>query len=257
MSEITGYTDPYPDLKGTDRVSEPCGKCGGSGLYDAPTSISWNGRGNGNEPLCLLCGGVGSRSILVSSARATARSSAKAFLESQAAEARAVVARVAWVAAGYDVLLQKADDVLAGLRHGDPLLRPLEDARERINVFSAATSDADAVTEALDAIEQRAKNAVPVPEGRIQIGGIIVSCKWKDDGFNGSMKIVVDCGDWKVYGTLPKALCSDSFYDEDGIFLSIEGADTGDRVSFTATLSRSAADPSFGFFSRPVKAVKL
>lgn len=71
----TVYVDPYPGMKGTDRVHVPCRKCGGDGLYHGPTNAIWKYKGLDN-PWCFECGGSGNGSIKVSSARAAARAAA-------------------------------------------------------------------------------------------------------------------------------------------------------------------------------------
>lgn len=67
------YVDPFPGRKGSERITDTCGKCIGTGLYTAPTHFT-DGHG---RPICFDCRGTGTRSRLVSSARATARAHAK------------------------------------------------------------------------------------------------------------------------------------------------------------------------------------
>lgn len=59
------YNMPHPDLKGTDRVWEPCGRCGGTGLLQHYYYVE-AGR-------CFTCAGAGGREILVSSVRSRLR----------------------------------------------------------------------------------------------------------------------------------------------------------------------------------------
>lgn len=65
------YTDPYPALKGSQRVTKTCGKCGGDGWI--PTIVDGG--------ICWPCRGAGTVTVLVSSARATARRQAVAAAE--------------------------------------------------------------------------------------------------------------------------------------------------------------------------------
>lgn len=64
----TRHVDPYPGLKGTQRVTQTCGKCGGEGWL--PTIVDGG--------TCWPCEGTGTVTVLVSSARATARRQAAA-----------------------------------------------------------------------------------------------------------------------------------------------------------------------------------
>ncbi len=68
---VAVYVDPFPGRKGTDRVSEDCGKCSGTGVigYGNVTLQI----GNRSDRFCFDCAGSGLYSRLVSSARTTAR----------------------------------------------------------------------------------------------------------------------------------------------------------------------------------------
>lgn len=87
---------------------------------------------------------------------------------------------------------------------------------------------------------EAAEPKVPVVEGRGVLSGEVVSVKWKENDFGGSLKMLLkDDRGFKAWGTVAS---------------SIDGVKRGDCVSFTATVSKSDDDPSFGFFSRPSKA---
>ena len=78
------YTDPYPDAKGSDLVQEPCWKCGGDGLYHAPSGfVIQNPYGRRGDTIrgCFACLGVGHRVVKVSSVRARIRRDIKAILQ--------------------------------------------------------------------------------------------------------------------------------------------------------------------------------
>lgn len=81
--------------------------------------------------------------------------------------------------------------------------------------------------------------AAPVPTGRIEVTGTILSTKHDFEGAWPVHKMLVkaDTG-FKVWGTIPASLA----------------ADKGARVAFVATVTPSPNDPKFGFFSRPTKA---
>jgi hypothetical protein len=112
---------------------------------------------------------------------------------------------------------------------------------------------------------QVAKDAEPVvevppaPEGKVTVEGEIVYTRWQDSDYGTGctkMLVVTDAG-WKVWATMPQALALASAPvfnaagDEVG---SAAAAGKGDRVRFTATLTRSDDDPAFALAKRPTKA---
>jgi hypothetical protein len=87
---------------------------------------------------------------------------------------------------------------------------------------------------------EEAEPKAPVVEGRGVCTGEVVSVQWRENDFGGSLKMLFkDDRGFKLWGTVPS---------------SISNAERGDRITFTATVSTSNDDPSFGFFSRPSKA---
>lgn len=79
----------------------------------------------------------------------------------------------------------------------------------------------------------------PLAEGRYEITGEVVSTKWVDNDFGGTLKMLVKMEDGnKVYGSVPSAI----------------NVERGDKVTFTAKVERSDNDEHFGFFSRPTRA---
>lgn len=113
-------------------------------------------------------------------------------------------------------------------------------------VFKVA---AQAAERAIVVAEREAKRAelvasgVSVPTGRLVIEGKILSTKWVENDFGGSLKMLVESAEgWKVWGTVPSALSE---------------FENGTMVRFTATVEPSKDDPVFGFFKRPTKAEVL
>lgn len=102
-------------------------------------------------------------------------------------------------------------------------------------------------------VEERAAEAaepkVEAPEGRQIITGKVLSCKWKQNGFGGALKMLVKVttpeGTWKTWGTVPASL--DAGDD------ALDGL-RGVTVTFTATVQRAPDDSNFSFFKRPSKA---
>jgi hypothetical protein len=109
-------------------------------------------------------------------------------------------------------------------------------ARERATKRAAEMVEREATKAALVAA------GVKVPdEGRIQVAGKVLSAKWVENDFGGSVKLLVesDAG-WKVWGTAPSSIAVE--------------VEAGDRVEFMATVEPSSDDPLFGFYKRPTKA---
>lgn len=85
----------------------------------------------------------------------------------------------------------------------------------------------------------KAPAAPPVPVGRYVITGEVLSTKFVDNDFGGSLKMLVQHeSGWKVWGTVPSALV----------------VERGTNVEFTASVLRSDDDETFGVFKRPTKA---
>tara|TARA_Y100001963_G_scaffold135472_1_gene197082 strand:+ start:345 stop:1049 length:705 start_codon:yes stop_codon:yes gene_type:complete len=107
---------------------------------------------------------------------------------------------------------------------------------------------------------KEAEEAAPCPEGRCLIEGTVVSAKWRTGDYGTSLKLVVkhESG-YKVWGSMPRSL-EVAAHEEtraESPRLRYLDASTlpeylvGRKVSFTATLTPSQKDKSFGFFKRP------
>ena len=116
----SSYQDPYPGRKGADRITEACGACGGTGIYSAPSRITFYTSSVGDVTTgCFACGGAGTRSFLVSSARSTARRRARLADEARDALARIVSAQARFMeenASAHGALTHAYGE----LREGDP-----------------------------------------------------------------------------------------------------------------------------------------
>ena len=89
----------------------------------------------------------------------------------------------------------------------------------------------------------RLENTPPIVDGKQLVRGRVISTKWVDTMYGSTRKMLVeDVKGYKVYGSVPNA---------------IDSVNNGDEVEFTATLSVSNDDHTFGFFSRPTKAKYL
>lgn len=87
------------------------------------------------------------------------------------------------------------------------------------------------------------RTVLPSATGRYTIVGTVRTVRGEDTpyGFVIKARIETDSGS-VVWGTLPKA---------------ISDALVGDRVQFSAAIEVSKDDPTFGFWSRPTKAIKI
>lgn len=92
------------------------------------------------------------------------------------------------------------------------------------------------------ATEATVAAGVKVPTGRQVIEGTVLSTKWVNNDFGGSLKMLVQHeSGWKVWGSVPSSI----------------DVEKDTRVRFTATVEPSADDVLFGFFKRPTKAEVL
>jgi len=111
--------------------------------------------------------------------------------------------------------------------------------KQRALVIKIATEAREA--EAAKADEPPAAE-VPDTDERITVRGKVLNTKWVYSQFGSTEKMLVevttDAGVYRLWGTIPSAIAE---------------ADRGDMVEFTATITRSHDDGSFGFFKRPTK----
>lgn len=243
------YTDPYPGRKGSEKVTETCGKCSGSGVYTAPSRVSFYTPAVGTQTTgCFDCGGTGKYTRLVSSARATARAAAGRAAEHEQ-EAAGIKAR-------WELLRQEQqplrDDLETLFTTVPERLWPsgsdhMESSNRAYGEYPTLDeSEAQELhREVLGAIQEYGlRKPVPVSENRQRVVGEVLAVKYQESDFpgrSGSFKMLVEGDGWKVWGTRPN------------------GSDIGkgDTVAFEARLKTSPDDPTFGFFTRPTKAEVL
>jgi hypothetical protein len=119
-----------------------------------------------------------------------------------------------------------------------------EAAMEAIRAYlQAPLKSAKDDAEAREAARYEAADPVPTEDKRIVVTGTLLSTK-ETEGFYGYVTkcLVLDDRGFKLWGTLPA---------------TIDCAEIGDRITFTARLEPSVDDPKFGFFTRPTKAANL
>lgn len=123
-------------------------------------------------------------------------------------------------------------------------INALAKAKEREAAFQARKAQEAALLQ----------QGVEAPEGKITVIGKVLTLKWQDSAYGGSLKMLVqaDAG-WKVWSTVPSSLVGGNALINDE-WVTTSGANEGDTIEFTATLTRSDRDPLFAFAKRPTKA---
>jgi hypothetical protein len=83
---------------------------------------------------------------------------------------------------------------------------------------------------------------VPVSSKRVTVSGEVLTIKWQENDYGGSLKMLLrvdtDEGSYKLWGTVAAAI----------------DPKRGDLVTFDARVERSRDDSKFGFYNRPTKA---
>lgn len=98
------------------------------------------------------------------------------------------------------------------------------------------------------------KDAPPLPEGRRQIEGEVLSVKVQDGYYGLQVKMLIREADGnKVWGTVPEVLETIRVNDSEGNYAGTRMIEKGERVRLTATVERSQDDEHFGFYKRPTK----
>ena len=253
-------------------IWEDCTKCQGTG------SVSWgadfkgvvrNPDGTAREvpQVCFKCNGTGGKYVsqkqldrrVASRARREARKAKEMEAKAAAHQERVANARRRWDAVPGNTELAQQLHTLG--EFGESLA-------EALDTWGCLTDrQAEAARKALArrAAEAAAPTA-PVPTGRTEVQGTVVSVKDKVTQYGVSVKMVVrDDRGFKVWGTVPAALADaacqrweDSL--PEGTWMGQYGGEAwfdtlqGSTVRFTAQLQPSDNDEAFGFFKRPTKA---
>lgn len=217
----------YPELKGTDLVKEPCGRCGGRGNIGYGNVASAHYKGGARAQTCFDCFGKGEVLTKVSTIRAreTRRAKAEARRKAEAAERAAQAAAQAAV--------EEAE------RH----------AKE------AAEAERIANTPPIEAGRHTVTGEIVGVRSEEQAFGYRTTRVYK--------MMVKDAEGRKFWGSMPRSIVDavfDRWHAETQPEYGTFGPDTwlrsakGSTVTFTATVEVSHDDPTFGFFSRPTRA---
>jgi hypothetical protein len=112
-----------------------------------------------------------------------------------------------------------------------------------VSAVSAYRRDRDRTERFVAKRKEQAAERIEVVEGRRAIVGTVKSLKSYEGDYGIVVKMLVETDDHQaIFGTVASSICN---------------VVAGQRVSFTATVTRSQGDPKFGIFKRPSKAVIL
>ncbi len=232
-----------------------CSRCGGDGI--------WKGHYQGT---CYGCGGSGDKGNrvvkLYTAAQNAKLDAAKAKRDDKRAAKHAAIAAVhdaeraivreifdaehPYIEGALEVINVKVEgDYTFGNKMADSLVEWGSLTPKQVDAVVAAAQSELAKRAAYEAAES-------VPTGRVAITGEILSTKIVESQYGSTLKMLVrDDRGFKVWGSMPSAI-QGGYNDETD--LVDDGADKGDRVTFTAAVEPSDDDDKFGFFKRPTKA---
>jgi len=173
------------------------------------------------------------------------RAALAASLVQKAAASRAAAAKLSadahrWIAAHEDVwsrMLAARGDSFVGqmveavAKYGSLTDRQLAALVEKVLPRVAGWMEPGAVCEL--------REKVPAPEGTLTVRGEVRTVRVQDGDYGAQVKMLVDCGAYRVWSTVPASLPDDL---------------VGKTIEFVATLKRSERDIDFAFASRPRKA---
>jgi len=110
----------------------------------------------------------------------------------------------------------------------------------------------------IEAQRQREREAAaPCPNGRHTVTGEVLKTEERYSKYGEVLKMLVKTdGGFLVWGTVPACLeiIEETQREGTDTWTEQRGLRRGDRVEFTANLTRSDRDEKFGFFQRPTKA---
>lgn len=222
-----------------------CTRCGGGGVVP-PWGQCYRCGGRGSDPTARSwvfpaawtdeqCEGY-LQSLEQKSAARAAKSRVKAAEKAEATHAANVAACPA--------LARLDDDEYRALFDGFVL-----DVYAKSHRYTLSERQLAAVAKAVEGkdayLERRAgwaakkaeeqKHAKPVPSGRVEITGTVLSIKDYESDYGTTTKALIQCDGYKLFGTVPAAIVAD--------------AKVGDVVRLTATVKEK--EPGFGTYSRP------
>lgn len=103
--------------------------------------------------------------------------------------------------------------------------------------------------------ERENEESAPVVEGKITVTGEVKTVYFKENAYGSRLVMIVkDDRGFKVWGSVPSSIQDVPLKGSPELTRLL---DQGDRVSFTATVTKSDRDETFGFMKRPTKAKVL
>lgn len=222
-----------------------CRRCGPTGWYG---HYSYNTDAESSR--CYECHGrgVGTRqtpAVLALRGRAKADRLVAERAEKQARAER----RGAELAEYADVLAY-----LHGHEGADGFIGSIADRAAKVGVLTPRQVEAAREVMQREQAKAGAENQppAPVPTGRVEVVGVIVSDKWADSPWGATRKMLVQSDEgWRVYGTCPDALaCAPRDWPAGQDHPPVRGR----RVRFVAAVEPSSNEPTFGWFKRPTHA---
>lgn len=235
-------------------IFEPCHRCGGSGVFH------FYSMGAAQTGVCFRCGG--GRGVMTSVATMAKRIRARAS-KKRSDERKRIAARAAGIIAGTEVIQGDAELRTAFAGSKNEFIRTIARRLFRDGVLSekqrSAVINARQGEIKFEAIKAARPAEVAIPaellDGRTRITARVMSTKWKESDFGYTLKgvfiVAIEGGEFRLYGSVPKAMIDAFDGDEDAAADGIKGQ----TVSFDARVEASQDDPAFGFFKRPTKVV--
>ena len=244
------FVDPYPGVADDVIVGTVlCGRCGGTGYVTSPLD---GGR-------CWGCIGVGNPPSYQQTAK-QAREDERRRVKNENRRRREEVKEKLREEKFLQTLTTQDEvwgrfEELRISEHSSPILNELAFSLKRKGTLTdpqvklgtkmlheAVERQHRAQVEAKEseAEQQRLANLPELVEGRRVMTLKVLGTKLQESQWGVTTKMLVeDSQGRKLYGTLPRGL---------------DGLESGDHVTFTASVSKSSDDPSFGFFARPQQA---
>lgn len=238
----------------TKNIWDECGRCEGKG------SVSWgvpvsgvlvNGEGATTlvPQVCFTCRGTGGRYVSQKQLDRREADRARRAVKAEAERERRLAEREAEAAA--EAAERAANTAAFAAAHPEvaaalPELGSFgESLAETVASTGTLTDKQLAAAERIAAERAEAPAPAPVVVGRGPVTGKVISHKLHENAYGLTFKMTVqDDRGFRVHGSVPAALDTAEFAD-------------GIRVTFTATVTASEDDETFGFYSRPTKASVL
>lgn len=255
--EITGYYF----VEVGEHFFRACSRCQGVGkhLFDGITSVCYRCRGGQIDPAA--------EAMTLKEAEKNAKTRAASRRRREAkreAERLAICAerdgRVAEFTSNYPDEAALLVEALENGRGG--FLLQLAEQLHNAAGRDLSARQIEALTRIVTERAAAEVNLVPIPEGRMEVIGKIISTKYVPDAYSftgETLKMLVeDARGFRVYGTVPSKMVDD-LLNKFQVFEGLEESPTftdfckGFEVTFSAGLTRSQDDAGFGFFKRPTK----